>query len=84
MDQLLGAQPIPVVLAEEPDARQAAGTFQSIEIVELPLLAAAEVLADVKVAGKPVDSALDVPVHASLAAVLNRFSLEEFLSLVAP
>ena len=48
--QLFGAQAIPVVLTEEPDAGQPAGTLQTIEVVELPLLPGAEVLSDLKVA----------------------------------
>ena len=57
MDQLLGAQAIPVVLAEEPDAGEPAGALQAVEIVELPLLAGTEILADLEVAGQPVDPA---------------------------
>ena len=60
--QLLGAQAIPVVLTEEPDAGQPAGPLEAIEVVELPLLAGAEVLADLEVAGQPVDPALEVAV----------------------
>ena len=34
VDQLLGAEAIPVVLAEEPDAREPAGPLQAVEIVD--------------------------------------------------
>ena len=82
--ELFGAQAIPVVLTEEADARQPAGAFQAVEVVELPLLAGAEVLADLKVAGQPVDAALKVSVDAARAAVLDRFALQELAALKSP
>ena len=71
--QFFGAQAIPVVSAEKTHARQPAGPLQAIEIVKLPLLAVAEVLADLEVVGQPVDSRLELGVDSPLAAVLNRF-----------
>ena len=56
VDQLLGPEAIPVVGAEESDAREPAGTLKPVEIVELPLLAVADVLLDLEVAGQPVDA----------------------------
>ena len=44
VNQFLGAQAIPVVPAEETQARQPAGALQAIEIIELPLLAVTEIL----------------------------------------
>ncbi len=49
-DQLLGAQAIPVVLAEETHAGEPPGPLQSVKVVELLLLAMAQILAHVKVA----------------------------------
>ena len=84
VNELFGAQAIPVVLTEEPDARQPAGALQTVEIVELPLVAGAEVLADLKVAGQPVDAALKASVDAPRAAFLDRFALEELAALESP
>ena len=81
VDQFLGAEPIPVVLAEEPNARESAGAFQAVEIVEFPLLAAAEILTDLEVAGQPVDPGLEVAVDSSFSAVLDRLALEKLLAL---
>ena len=81
VDQLFGPHAIPVVLAEEPQAAQPAGTFQAVKIVELPLLAVAVVLAHLEVIGHPVDAALEAGTDSPLAAVLIGLSLEELLSL---
>ena len=81
VNQFLGTQAIPVVPAEETHARQPPGTLQAIEIIELPLLAVAEILTDLEVLGQPVDSRLELAVDSPLAAVLDRFALEEFLAL---
>ena len=81
VNELLGAHAVPVVLAEKAQAGQPAGPLQAIKIVELPLLAVAEVLADLEVVGQPVDARLELGIDAPLAAVLNRFALKEFLAL---
>ena len=81
MDQFFGAEAIPVVLAEEPNARESPGAFQAIEIVESPLLAAAEILIDLEVVGQPVDPGLKFRLAAPFAAVLDRLALEELLAL---
>ena len=74
--QLLGAQAIPVVLAEEADAPQPAGPLQAVEIVELPLLAAAVILAHLEVVGHPVDPALEAGTDGPLAAVRDHLALK--------
>ena len=80
VDELLGPQAIPVVLAEEPQPAQPAGPLQAVKVVELPLLAVAVVLADLEVVGHPVDPALEAGADAPLAAVLDRLALEELLA----
>ena len=75
---------IPVVLAEEPDAGEPAGALQAVEIVELPLLAGTEILADAEVVGQPVDPRLEAAVDTPLAAVLDPFALKELLALEPP
>ena len=62
VDELLGPQAVPVVLAEEADAREPAGPLQAVEEIVLPLLAHGEVLADAEVGRQPVDAALEVGV----------------------
>ena len=59
------------------DSREPAGAFQAVEVVMLPLLAHAEVLADAEVGRHPVDAAPEVGVEAPLAAVVNQRSLED-------
>src|SRR5262249_37744497 len=82
--ELPGSQPVPVVGAEEPDTRQPPGSLQAVEIIELPLLAGAEILADVEVPGQPVDASLQAPADSALAAVLDLLALEELLPLEPP
>ena len=71
MHQLLGAEAIPVVLTEEANAREPAGTLETVQVVELPLMAGAEVLSDLKMAGEPIDASLEASIHASRAALLD-------------
>ncbi len=81
--QFLGAHAVPVVRAEVADAGQPAGALESVEVVELPLLSAAVVLADLEVAGQPVDPHRQLGIGPALAAVLDLVVLEVLLALVA-
>ena len=61
VDQLLGAQAIPVVLAEEPDAGEPPGPLQSVEIVDTSSCwPCPKFWPHLEVAGEPVDAALEV------------------------
>ena len=84
MHELFGTQAIPVVLTEEADAGQPAGALEPVKVVKLPLGAGAEILADLKVAGEPVDAALKTAVDAAGATVLDRFTLQELSTLKSP
>ena len=58
MDQLLGAQAIPVVLAEEAHAGQPAGPLEAVEVVESSTAGRApKFWLTVEVGGQPVDAA---------------------------
>ena len=80
-DKFLGAQAIPVMIVKEPYAREPAGSLQAVEVVEPPLLAGTEVLADREVTGQPVDSGLDVAVDSTFATVLDRLANENLAAL---
>ena len=49
VDQLFGAQAIPVVLAEETHAGQPPGALEPVKVIDLVLLAVAEILVNVEV-----------------------------------
>ncbi len=83
-DQFLGAEPIPVETAEEPDAGEPAGALKGIEVVMLPNRAVSEVLADLKMAAQPVDAVRDSRVQPSLAAIVDHMAFEELLALEPP
>ena len=85
VDQLLGAQAIPVVLAEETDAGEPPGPLESVEIIVFPLLAMAEILVDVEVVGQPVDaSQQDGRRIRPLPQSMDRVALEVFEALKSP
>ena len=75
-DQLFGTQAIPVVPAEETQAGQPPGPLEPIKVVDLPLLAMPEILANVKVARQPVDATIQEGIECSLAAVMDRLALK--------
>ena len=83
VDQFLGSQAVPVMLAEEPKTAQSPGAFETVQVVELPLLAVTVILPDLEVIGQPVDTALEADADASFAAIVDHRSIQKFLSLEA-
>ncbi len=84
VDELLGPFAIPVVVAEEADAAEPAGPFEAVEVIVFPLLAGAEVLADLEVGGDPANAGLEVGVGRALAAVLDAVVADEPLGPPEP
>src|SRR5262249_9563502 len=74
--QLFRTQAVPVVRAEEAYPRESTRTLQTVEIIQLPLLAVAEGLPDLKVARHPVDAPLPTRVHCHPAPASDLLSLQ--------
>ena len=74
--QLLGTQPIPVVLAEEPHTGQPPRPLEPIKIIDLVLLAMPEILTHVKMVRQPVDAPIQERIKCSFAALTDLFAFQ--------
>jgi hypothetical protein len=81
VNELLGAQQVPIVPVKKADASQAADPLQAVEIIKLPLLAVAEILPNEEIAGEPIDSRLDVATGSAITTVTDVIAVKELLTL---